>query len=87
MRWALAGAIQHVPVGHPLRQRRDDIIARRGKEAKNIAKIAMARQLLGSALTKITRITPILWSELCGSTTSFLSACRPVVDPFSGASS
>jgi transposase len=44
--WALIEAIQHVPAGHPLRQRKDDIIARRGKEAKNIAKVAMARQLL-----------------------------------------
>src|SRR5262249_41283566 len=42
----LIEAIQHVPAGHPLRQRRDAIIARRGKEAKNIAKVAMARQLL-----------------------------------------
>ena len=39
-------AIQHVPAGHPLRQRKDDILARRGKEAKNIAKVAAARQLL-----------------------------------------
>ena len=46
LRWALIEAIQHVPAGHPLRQRKDDIIARRGKEAKNIAKVATARQLL-----------------------------------------
>lgn len=46
LRWALVEAIQHVPAGHPLRRRRDDIIARRGKQAKNIAKVAMARQLL-----------------------------------------
>jgi transposase len=46
LRWALIEAIQHVPAGHPLRQRKDDIIARRGKEAKNIAKVAAARQLL-----------------------------------------
>jgi hypothetical protein len=39
-------AIQHVPAGHPLRQRKDDILARRGKEAKDIAKVAAARQLL-----------------------------------------
>jgi hypothetical protein len=31
---------------HPLRQRKEDILARRGKEAKNIAKVAAARQLL-----------------------------------------
>ena len=46
MRWELAGAIQHVPVGHPLRQRKEDIIARRGDQAKNIAQVAVARQLL-----------------------------------------
>jgi hypothetical protein len=46
LRWALIEAIQHVPAGHPLRQRKDDIIARRGQQAKNIAKVAAARQLL-----------------------------------------
>ena len=46
VRWALMEAIQHVPTGHPLRQRKEDILARRGKEAKNIAKVAAARQLL-----------------------------------------
>jgi transposase len=46
VRWALVEAIQHVPAGHPLSQRQEDILARRGKEAKNIAKIAAARQLL-----------------------------------------
>jgi transposase len=46
LRWALVEAIQHVPAGHPLRQRRDDIIARRGDQARNIAKVAAARQLL-----------------------------------------
>ncbi|MGE5134588.1 MAG: transposase, partial [Gemmatimonadota bacterium] len=46
VRWALAGAIQHVPAGHPLRQRKETILGRRGGQAKNIAKIAMARQLL-----------------------------------------
>ena len=46
MRWALAGAIQHVPAGHPLRQRKEDILASRGDQAKHIAKIAVARQLL-----------------------------------------
>jgi hypothetical protein len=39
-------AIQHVPAGHRLRQRKDDILARRGAQAKNIAKVAAARQLL-----------------------------------------
>jgi transposase len=46
VRWALMEATQHVPAAHPLRQRKDDILARRGKEAKNIAKVAAARQLL-----------------------------------------
>jgi len=46
LRWALIEAIQHVPAGHPLRQRKEDIIARRGTQAKNIAKVAAARQLL-----------------------------------------
>ena len=35
-----------MPAGHPLRQRKDDIIARRGTQARNIAKVAAARQLL-----------------------------------------
>jgi transposase len=30
VRWALVEAIQHVPAGHPLRRRKEDIIARRG---------------------------------------------------------
>src|SRR5215469_6284960 len=34
LRWALIEAIQHVPAGHPLRERKDNILARRGKEAK-----------------------------------------------------
>ena len=46
LRWALIEAIQHVPAGHPLRQRKNDIITRRGAQARNIAKVAMARQLL-----------------------------------------
>jgi transposase len=46
LRWALIEAIQHVPAGHPLRQRKDNIIARRGDQARNIAKVAAARQLL-----------------------------------------
>jgi len=46
LRWALIEAIQHVPAGHPLRERKDDIIARRGVQARNIAKVAAARQLL-----------------------------------------
>ena len=45
-RWAMAEAIQRQPAGNPVRQRKDAIIARRGKEARNIARVAAARQLL-----------------------------------------
>ena len=46
VRWALIEAIQHVPAGHRLRKRKEDILSRRGTGARNIAKVAMARQLL-----------------------------------------
>jgi hypothetical protein len=46
VRWALIEAIQHVPAGHPLRKRKEDLLTRRGSSAKNIAKVAMARKLL-----------------------------------------
>jgi len=46
LRWALAEAIQHQPAGSPVRDIKDRIIVRRGKEAKNIAKTAAARKLL-----------------------------------------
>jgi len=46
LRWALVEAIQHQPAGTRPRQARDAIIARRGKEARNIAKTAAARVLL-----------------------------------------
>jgi hypothetical protein len=46
MTWALVEAIQHQPDGSPVRDIKDRIIARRGKEAKNIAKTAAARKLL-----------------------------------------
>jgi transposase len=46
LRWAMVEAIQHLPAGSPIRQRRDAIITRRGKQARNIAKTAAARQLL-----------------------------------------
>lgn len=45
LRWALIEAIQHQPAG-PVRDVRDRIVARRGKEARNIAKTAAARYLL-----------------------------------------
>jgi transposase len=46
LRWALIEAIQHQPAGSRPRAAKDAIIARRGKEARNIAKVAAARQLL-----------------------------------------
>jgi hypothetical protein len=46
MRWALTEAIQRTPAGNPVRQRKDFIIARRGKRARNIANVAAARELL-----------------------------------------
>jgi len=45
-RWAMAEAIQHQPAGSPVRDVKDRIIARRGSQAKNIAKAAAARKLL-----------------------------------------
>ena len=46
MRWALIEAVQHQPEGTRPRQARDAILARRGPEARNIAKTAAARVLL-----------------------------------------
>ena len=46
LRWAVTKAIQRQPAGSRPRQVKDAIIARRGKEAKNIATIAAARELL-----------------------------------------
>jgi transposase len=46
LRWAVTEAIQRQPAGSRPRAVRDAIIARRGKEAKNIAKVAAARELL-----------------------------------------
>ncbi len=46
LRWALIEAVQHTPDGTPVRQARDAIIARRGPQARNIAKVAAARKLL-----------------------------------------
>ena len=45
LRWAVVEAIQRQPAG-PIRDVKDRIIARRGKEARNIAKTAAARHLL-----------------------------------------
>ena len=46
LRWALVEAIQRQPASSRPRQVKDAIIARRGKQARNIAKIAAARELL-----------------------------------------
>ena len=46
LRWALVEAVQRTPAGTPIRQAKDDIIARRGIQARNIAKVAAARKLL-----------------------------------------
>jgi transposase len=46
LRWALVEAVQRTPAGTPVQQARDAIIARRGPQARNIAKVAAARKLL-----------------------------------------
>ena len=45
LRWALIEAVQHQPAGSPIRAVKDRIIARRGSQARNIAKVAAAREL------------------------------------------
>jgi transposase len=46
LRWAMTEAIQHQPAATPPRELKDRITARRGSQAKNIAKAAAARKLL-----------------------------------------
>jgi transposase len=46
LRWAVTEAIQHQPAGARPQQVKEAIIARRGPEARSIAKTAAARQLL-----------------------------------------
>jgi transposase len=46
LRWAVVEAIQRQPATSPIRNVKDRIIARRGKQANNIAKTAAARHLL-----------------------------------------
>src|SRR5215471_5330523 len=46
LRWALTEAVQHVPAGSLPGTVKQRIIARRGKQAKHIAKVAAARRLL-----------------------------------------
>ena len=46
LRWAMTEAVQHQPAGSPPRELKDRITARRGSQARNIAKTAAARKLL-----------------------------------------
>ena len=46
LRWALIEAVQRTPAGTPVHELKDAIIARRGPQARNIAKVAAARKLL-----------------------------------------
>jgi len=46
VRWALIEAVQRTPAGTPVHQARDAIIARRGPQARHIARVAAARKLL-----------------------------------------
>jgi len=46
LRWALIEAIQRIPKDSVIGAVKDGIITRRGKEARNIAKVAAARRLL-----------------------------------------
>ena len=46
LRWAVVEAIQRQPAGSRPRAVKDAIIARRGAQARNIAKVAAARELL-----------------------------------------
>ena len=46
LRWAVCEAIQRQPAGTRPRQVKDAIIARRGTQARNTAKVAAARELL-----------------------------------------
>jgi hypothetical protein len=46
MRWAVIEAVQRIPGDSPIGAVKEAIIARRGKEARSIAKVAAARRLL-----------------------------------------
>ncbi len=46
LRWAVIEAIQRIPRDSAIGAAKDAIIARRGNQAKNIAKVAAARRLL-----------------------------------------
>ena len=46
LRWAMVESIQHQPATSPVRQAQEAIIARRGTQARNIAKVAAGRRML-----------------------------------------
>jgi transposase len=46
LRWALTEAVQRSPASSPIGAAKEAITTRRGKQAKNIAKVAAARKLL-----------------------------------------
>jgi len=46
LRWALCEAVQHQPDGFGPKIVKDSILARRGPQARNVAKVAAARELL-----------------------------------------
>jgi transposase len=46
LRWAMVEAVQRLPATSPVRSVKDRVIGRRGPEARNIAKVAAARELL-----------------------------------------
>lgn len=56
LRWAVVEAIQHQPAG-PIRDVKEPSIARRGKEAKSIAKTAAARHLLTAIVPRSEMVT------------------------------
>ena len=58
LRWAVCEAIQRQPAGTRPRQVKDGIIARRGTQAKNTAKVAAARELLTLVLRHARRAYP-----------------------------
>jgi hypothetical protein len=45
VRWACVEAVQRARPGTPMRNRYDQIVARRGGNAKHLAKVAAAREL------------------------------------------
>ena len=62
LRWALIEAVQRTPAGTPIRQARDTIIARRGTQARNIAKVAAARKRPPTSSTRCATGTSGRWT-------------------------